>query len=277
MSIRSILVPLDGGSDNAVLLQTALDVARGFSAHLDVLHVRPDSRDVAPMFGEGLSGEMMEEMIASAEQAADANAEAIQTLFRNAVGQDDFAHWLALDGREDEQVAWRGRLTDLIIGQRPTEDGSPMRDLSLHSALFETGRPVLVLPPAFEAKPLGRTIAIAWNGTVQAARAVQGAMPFITRAAQVHVLTCESTRTQVTAADELADYLKRWGVTAEVHAFPPLGGDVGNALLAEAERAGADLMVCGAYSHARLMQMVLGGVTTAMMDDSALPVLFSHG
>ena len=276
MSIRSILVPLDGGSDNSTVLQIALDVARGFSAHVDVLHVRADSRDVAPMFGEGMSGEMIEEMIASAERAADTTVLSVESLFRKAVGSDDFTHWLVDDGREDEQVAWRGRLADLIVMARVGENGSPMRELSLHAALFETGRPVLVLPPAPRPSPLGQTIAIAWNGTAQAARAVHGAMGFITRAKKVHVLTCESTRTQVTAADELADYLKRWSVTAQVHAFPPLDGDVGNAILAEAEKAGADLVVCGAYSHARLMQAMLGGVTTAMMDDAEVAVLMSH-
>jgi nucleotide-binding universal stress UspA family protein len=276
MSIRSVLVPLDGASDNLALLNAALAVARDFSAHLDALHVRADARDVAPMFGEGMSGEMMEEMIAAAERASLANAEGVETLFRKAVGADDFAHWLMLEGREDEHVAWRGRLADLIVTQRPMPDASPMRELTLHAALFETGRPVLVLPPAHKAAPLGRTVAIAWNGTAQAARAVQGAMAFITQAAKVHVLTCESTRTQVTAADELADYLKRWGVTAQVHAFPPLDGDVGNALLAAAGKVGADMIISGAYSHARLMQAILGGVTTALMDDAEIPVLFSH-
>lgn len=276
MSIRSILVPLDGASDNETLLNTALTVARGFSAHLDALHVRADARDVAPMFGEGMSGEMMEEMIAAAERAAQDNAEGVETLFRKAVGSEDFAHWLTLEGREDEHVAWRGRLADLVITQRALPDTSPLRDLTLHAALFETGRPVLVLPPKYQAAPVGHTIAIAWNGTAQAARAVQGAMAFITRAAKVHVLTCESTRTQVTAADELADYLKRWSVTAQVHAFPPLDGDVGNALLAVADKLGADMIISGAYSHARLMQAILGGVTTALMDDATIPVLFSH-
>ena len=276
MSIRSILVPLDGGPGNPVLLRTALDVARVFSAHLDALHVRADSRDIAPMFGEGMSGQMMEEMIASAERAVDADAKAIETLFREVAGANDLAHWLISDGREDEHVAWRGRLADLIVIQRSGPEGSPMRELTLSAALFETGRPVLVLPPAYLGGALGRSIAIAWNGTAQAARAVHGAMAFITRAAEVHVLTCESTRTKVTAADELANYLKRWGVSAQVHAFPPLESNVGAAILAEAVKAGADMVVCGAYSHARLMQAVLGGVTTEMMADATLPVLFSH-
>ena len=276
MSIRSVLVPLDGNSDNAALLRCALSVARGFSAHLDALHVRADSRDIGPMFGEGMSGEMIDEMIAAAESTSAAAAAAVEAIFNETVGADDFAHWLSVDGREDEQIAWRGRLTDLIVMARTDEDGPVMRPMSLHAGLFETGRPVLILPPKFQDAEVGRSIAIAWNGTAQAARAVHGAMPFIPRASEVHVLTCESTRTQVTAADELADYLKRWGVTAQVHAFPPLDGDVGNAVLAQTKTIGADVLVCGAYSHARLMQAVLGGVTTALMDDADIPVLFSH-
>lgn len=276
MSIRSILVPLDGGSDNPVLLQTALGLARTYSAHLDVLHVRADSRDVAPMFGEGMSGDMIEQMIASAENAADVRTNVAHALFDEQVTPDDKAHWIVLDGREDECMATRGRLADLIVLANAGEDSPPMRALTAHAALFETGRPVLVLPDGYEAADIGLTIAVAWNGTAQAARAVQGAMPLIARASKVHVLTCESTRTKVTAADELADYLKRWGVTTQVHAFPPLSGDVGNAILAESDMAGADMLVCGAFSHSRLLQAVLGGVTTAMMDDAKVPVLFSH-
>ena len=276
MSIRSILVPLDGSPDNLVVLKTALNLARGFSAHLDALHVRADTRDVAPMFGEGMSGEMMEDMIATAERETKARADAVESMFLDAVGTDDNTHWVSVDGREDEQVAWRGRLADLIVMARTDEDGSPMRALTMHAALFETGRSVLVLPPDYQEGPLGNTVAIAWNGTAQAARAVHGAMAFITRASSVHVMTCESLRTHETAADELAAYLKRWGVTAHVHAFPPLEGDVGNAILAEAEGVRADILVSGAYSHARLMQAVLGGVTTALMDDASMPVMFSH-
>lgn len=276
MSYRSILAPLDGHSDNAAILGSALLIARTFDAQVDALHVRPDPRDIAPMFGEGMSGEMMEEMISAAERMAGENARAVKATFDATVSSGDAAHWIEREGREDEHVAWLGRLADLIVTARAAEDGPPMRPLTIHAALFESGRPVLVLPPRPQVKELGRAIAIAWNGTAQSARAVQGAMPLITRASEIHVLTCESTRTDLSAADELADYLSRWAVTAEVHAFPPLEGDVGNAILFEAARFGADLLVSGAYSHARLMQAILGGVTTALMDDAKLPILFSH-
>lgn len=276
MSYHSILVPLDGDADNAALLKSALTIAEHFSAHVDALHVRADSRDVAPMFGEGMSGDMIESMIASAEQAAVEKAGRVEALFLDQTSGRDDAHWVIEEGREDEHVAWRGRLSDLIVVARGDDDASPMRDMTLHAALFESGRPVLVLPPQAQAVSLPETVAIAWNGTPEAARAVQGAMPLITRARAVHVLTCESARTEVTAADELADSLTRWGVSAEVHAFPPKENGVGPAIVEHAKSLKADLLVCGAYSHARLMQVVLGGVTTTLIDEPDLPVLFGH-
>lgn len=276
MSIRSILVPLDGGADNAQTLKAALAIARGFQAHVDALHVRADSRDIAPMFGEGMSGAMVEEMIAVAEKAAEERAQHAEALFRAQVKDSDLAHWIIKDGREDEAVAWRGRLADLTVMQRAGEEGPVLREQTLHAVLFESGRPVLVLPPSYTSAPLGEVIAVAWNGTAQAARAVQGALPFITRAKAVHVMTCESTRTEVTAADELADYLKRWGVSSQVHAFPPKGGNVGAAVLETAKALEADLVVSGGYSHPRLLQAVLGGVTSVLLDEADVPVLFSH-
>lgn len=278
MSIRSILVPLDGDADNLNTLETALGLARVFGAHVDALHVRSDARDAVPLLGEGMSGDMVEEMINASEHAAEAKAATLKAMFDKACKPDDDSAWTNVAGREDEEVAWRGRLTDLIVTQRPGEDSQPMRALTIHAALFESGHPVLVLPEGAKVPTDGfpRTIAIAWNGTAEAAHAVHGAMPLITRAAKVCVLTCESTRTAVTAADELATYLTRWGVTAEVNTFPPGSESIGATMLDEVAKAGADLLVCGAYSHARFMQIVLGGVTSVLMEDATIPVLFSH-
>jgi len=290
MSIRSILAPVDGASDNTAIVENALELARAFNAHVDVLHVRPDARDAVPLFGEGLSGDMVEEMIASADRDCTAKAAALKTLFDTLCknrdvpqvtspggGEDAItATWHDETGREDEMVAWRGRLADLVVTARPGEDSSPMRALTLHAALFECGRPVLALPVDPDVTEIGRVVAIAWSGTAQAARAVHAAMPIITRAYEVNVLTCESTRTEPTAADELAQYLGWWGVTPKVVSFPPGPKGAGASLLAHAKDANADLLVCGAYSHSRLMQTVLGGVTSALMDDADIPVLFSH-
>jgi len=290
VSIRSILVPVDGAHDNQAILENALELARTFNAHVDALHVRIDPRDSVPLFGEGLSGDMVEEMVTSADRESNAKADALRTLFEDLCktrnvpqvagpggGEDAItATWREKVGREDEVVAWRGRLADLVVTARPDADASPMRALTLHATLFECGRPVLALPTDPKVAEIGRVVAIAWNGTAQAARAVHAAMPIITRAYEVNVLTCESERTQPTAADELAEYLGWWGVTPKVIGFPPGDQSIGQAILDQAYDVNADMLVTGAYSHSRLMQTVLGGVTSAMMDVAAIPVFFSH-
>lgn len=290
MSIRSILVPVDGAHDNQAMLENAFELARVFNAHVEALHVRPDPRDAVPLFGEGLSGDMVEDMISSADKDSQNKAGALRKIFDDLCSSRDVpqvmepgggedaitATWREQVGREDEVVAWRGRLADLVVIARPGEDSSPMRSLTMHATLFECGRPVLALPVAPSLKETGRVVAIAWNGTAQAARAVHAAMPIITRAYQVNVLTCESERTLPTAADELAQYLGWWGVTPKVVSFPPGAEGAGQAILDQAYALDADMLVCGAYSHSRLMQTVMGGVTSSLMDVANIPVFFSH-
>ena len=290
MSYRSILVPLDGAPDNRAVLQNALGIARTFNAHVEVMHVRPDPRDAVPLFGEGLSGDMLEEMIAAADKDTQTTASAVRGLVdelcadaglalqdKPGGGEDSVTiGWREAVGREDDIVSTRGRLSDLIVTASPTEEASPMRSLSLNAALFDCGRPVLVLPAAPQTHDVGRVVAIAWSGTAQGARAVQGALPIITRAAQVHVLTCESERTEKSAGEELAEYLAWWGVTPNVHTFPPGPDGVGQAILDKVADVGADLLISGAYSHSRLMQTVIGGVTSLLLDKASVPVLFSH-
>jgi nucleotide-binding universal stress UspA family protein len=290
MSIRSILVPLDGASDNRAVLENALKMARPFGAHVEVLHVRADARDSIPLFGEGLSGDMVEEMITNADRDATEKATALKAVFEAVCAQQNVpqvqngngaegvsARWCEHVGREDDVVSWQGRLSDLVVCARPVADSSPMRTLTLNAALFESARPVLALPNSLQAQDIGRVVVIAWNGTAQAARAVQGAMAFITRAAEVHVMTCESTVTDgPSPGEELAAYLNRWGVSAQVTRFAPGPNGIGETLLEHAGSVHADLFVCGAYSHSRFVQTVLGGVTSALMDTATIPVLFGH-
>ena len=288
--MRTILLPVDGASDNECLINAAFDIARVFDAHVEVLHVRADPRDAVPLFGEGMSGDMIEEMIEAADKNAVTRAKELERLFVRLYSSRDLTHttmpvdegsaatveWRETMGREDETVAWRGRLADLIVTMRPDEDASPMRSLTQQAALFECGRPVMVLPPRAEPQGIGSNIAIAWNGTPQAARAVQGAMGFISNAEKVAVLTCGTERTEADAATELQGYLAWHGVSSNVVDCGQSNNDIGEALLAGCANIGADMLVCGAYSHSRLLQTVMGGVTSSLMEQATLPVLFSH-
>jgi nucleotide-binding universal stress UspA family protein len=132
-----------------------------------------------------------------------------------------------------------------------------------------------VAPPSVPGA-LGGKVAISWNGSAQAARAVSAALPYITRSDGVVILTVESDRTSASAAPELAAYLAWHGVRAETKIFAPADRAVGAALLKECADAGADLLVMGAYTHSRVRQLILGGVTRHVLAEAAVPLFMAH-
>ena len=122
---------------------------------------------------------------------------------------------------------------------------------------------------------IGERVAIAWNDSAEAARALAFALPFVEAASVVHVLTAETWRTQFEATEDLADYLEWRGIMCERRAIEA-EDDVGAALLQAASAAGADLLVMGGYGRSRLRELVLGGVTRHVLTHAQLPVLLAH-
>ena len=154
--------------------------------------------------------------------------------------------------------------------------------LTLNAALFDSGRPVLVTPPGDQggaSKPfsVGGHVAISWNGSAEAARSVGSAMGLISKADKVTVLTVDSDRTSAARAPELADYLEWHGVVPDTRTFSADSGpSIGEALLAECGTLGVDLLVMGAYTHSRVRQLILGGVTRHVLEQATLPLFMAH-
>jgi nucleotide-binding universal stress UspA family protein len=146
--------------------------------------------------------------------------------------------------------------------------------VALEAALFDTRRPVLMVPESFRADLFGRTI-VAWNGSAEASSAVALAMPLLAEAQSVGVFTAVETKHPGTA-EELIAYLDWQGIAAERVSVNPAAVSVGADLLSTAERAGAGLIAMGAYTHGRMRQIVFGGVTSHVMQNAALPVLMAH-
>uniref|UniRef100_Q11G37 UspA n=1 Tax=Chelativorans sp. (strain BNC1) TaxID=266779 RepID=Q11G37_CHESB len=142
--------------------------------------------------------------------------------------------------------------------------------------IFESGRPVVVLPEA-ETETI-KHVAIAWDGSRVAARAVSDAMPFLRKAKAVSIIvvTDEKPIKDGRGAKLLADYLAKRGYRSSVHSVHAAGRPIGETLQAEAQKLGADLLVMGAYGHSRLRQFVLGGATSGVLEDLRMPVLLSH-
>ena len=285
MSIRKILVPVDGTPAARAVLETAFAVGRHLSAHIEGLHVRPDPRDAIPLVGEGMSGAMIEELISITEEEGAARAAKARAMFDEVREAGAFpsadrpsptgfsAAWVEEIGREDEMTVRRGRLADLIVVGRPTSQADAPSRVMLNAALFETGRPVLVAPLQPMAS-IGRTVAIAWNGSAEAARAVVAALPFAVRAEAAVVFSIATDDTAGTAGADLTDYLAWHGIEAGHHTVAGDGTAVGEALLKAC--AGVDLLVMGAYTHSRLRQLILGGTTRHVLEQATMSLLMAH-
>jgi nucleotide-binding universal stress UspA family protein len=274
MAIKTILVLADGGSGTAATLTTAVTVARRFSASLDVLHVRADVETMVPVIGEGMSGAMVEQMMSAMQQTVESRASKAKAAHDQVCGAAGVqAVWRERTGRETDIVANAGRLADLIIVGKPNAESETPLAATLDAALFDTGRPVLVAPTA--ATAIGSRIAIAWNGSAQAARVVAAAKPILALADQVTVVTVGEIGRSASAA-ELVVYLGKHNVRAVHEALTLDQATTGATLLAYAGRTQTDLLVMGAYGHSRLREMILGGATRDVLAAAALPVLMAH-
>ncbi|GAN76698.1 universal stress protein [Acidisphaera rubrifaciens] len=287
MPIRKVLLPLTGTAAGAAALGTAALVARRWDAHIAALHVRMDSRDVAPLAGEGLSGAMIEDMMSATERESGNRARAIRALFEQAMQAEQIpvtdltppvrlsASFSTTSGREDDHVAQQARLADLTIVPHPDAGEDVSSSDALHAVLFDSGRPVLIAPRAAPAS-VGERVCIAWNGTAESATAVFGALPWLQRAQAVRVLASEDYQRRGPAAEELRVYLALHGIQSDIRVFRSIDREVGAGLLAAAQDFGADLMAMGAYSHSRLRQLILGGVTRHVLEHAALPVMMNR-
>ena len=286
MPIRRLLLPLTGTAAGEAALTTALTVARLWDAHLTALHVRVDSRDVAPLAGEGLSGAMIEEMMSATEKESATRSSAVRAMFDRFVAahgvtvaeplrRGPTANFASVTGREEDLVAQLARLADLTVVPHPEAGDDVSSSDALHAVLFDSGRPVLIAPQA-AGPAVGTRICVAWNGTAESAAAVQAAIPWMQRAEAVRVLSADEYQRRGPGAGELLGYLALHDIRPEVAQFRPMERDVGRGLLAAAREFGADFLAMGAYSHSRLRQLILGGVTRHVLENAALPVLMAR-
>ena len=277
MSIRSILTLQDGGKDGESTLVLAIAAARHFGAHLDVLHVRADPETMVPVVGEAMTGAMVEQMMETMADVVAARAARARAAFDKLCGPSGLSvEWREQTGREPELVAAASRTADLTVVGRPTDSGDGPMAATVDAVLFETGRPALLAPVGIAA-PAFVHVAVAWDGSAQAARAVDAGMPFLRRARQVTLLTAAGGD-PLAPVERLVPYLSRHDVRAAIETFTPGSHShaLGRALLGEVKRVGADLLVMGAYGHSRLREMIFGGATRDVLAESTTPVLMAH-
>ena len=184
--------------------------------------------------------------------------------------------WLAEVPPGEDLVGNLGRAFDVIVMNRPDADTAAQYNRAIESALFESGRPVLLSPP-IAPKQIATNIMIHWNGSTEQARANALAMPLLRLAGRVTVLSVVGGQgVPGPSADQVRKQLRYNGIAAEPMSIELDGRSTGEAVLAAAKAEACDLLIKGAFTRTRLRQMIFGGATSHIMRHAELPLLMAH-
>ncbi len=287
MTYGTILAPISDAEVGRSTLDVATTVGRAFGAHVDVLHVRADPRQIIPYVGEGLSGALVDEVVAAAaadggrregeaKRLFDAIVEAKMTPVAHTPMRGFSLAWRLDEGREDERAAIWARTADLAVTPRPRASAEAARTARCVALAVEGGLPVLLAPPEAP-KTIGKRVLIGWNGGAECARAIGSAMPFLETADAIKIISMPGWLDGLASLERVRERLAWRGIVAETEEHP---GDapveIGRNLLAAADGFDADLIVMGAYTQSRIRQMILGGVTRHAVSNSERPILLER-
>lgn len=272
MSYKSILVPIDGGPQSKRRVAVAARIAASFQAELVGIAIVPPL-DLPPRLrGPGPKAVLTEEFdksLANAELkvkafAAEARAAGAPTASAKVVQAEPV-----------EAVTAAAQAADLVVLSQPdADDVGILGGHLVEEALTSVGRPVLLVPRKHDVLEVGRHILIAWKSGDGSARAVADARPLLEKAESITVLVVEEDGVGA-GTDEPLAALQRLGASAR--SVVVKADDAGAAILAQAKKAGADLVVMGALRHHRLTEMILGGATRTVLEKATVCVLMSHG
>jgi len=279
MDYRALLVHVDASERSDRRVAVAARLAQTYTAELAAAYLVPDG-ELSPF-----ASAMMPANVVAARltQSGDAQGEA-ESRFRSACADASLMalEWRAPAGDPIEAGVMHARYADLTVLGQPQRDESPAGFAGelAHAVMMRSGRPVLFVPFAGDNESLGRRVLIAWKDARESARALADALPLLVRADNVHVVSVAPQST-VAVHDALVEarvlaWLEHHGIDARFRREVAPDLDAGNVLLSQAADLGADLLVMGAYSRARLTERVLGGVTRLMLESMTVPVLMAH-
>ena len=272
--MKSILLPIDQSEQMPSALETARLLANLFGSTLEGVALRPAFAEIVapdPIVAVTIPPPDWNEteFCRSMRQTFDAFAAAHPTGERNSAR----FRWRGGSAVEDSTLGSLARVYDVTVLSRPGGRGARMS--ALEAALFDSGHPVLMAPPA-PPKTFGENIVIHWNASTETARAILFALPILRQAKRVLLLGIEGHIVPGPSAKDALGHLEINGIIASEKTVVPRSGRQGEAILAEARAQGADLLIKGAYTQSRLRQMIFGGATSHILSAAGLPVFFAH-
>lgn len=286
MYLRCLLVPTAPGIDATRRLDAALRLGRRLHAHIGVSFMAPGPEHVLAGMAslvpvDCTTLEALERGVREAAAEGQAAVRAWCTregvAFAGSDGRLDatFVTWTELSGEVEPLLTLAGRVSDLVIVDRP-DPARPFTGRALDTALFSVGRPTLMVGETIPHDLLDHVL-IAWNGSLEATRLIGQSITLLHEATRVTVVHARTERFEEARAADLCAYLRWHGIVAEAATLDVgEGSSVGAAILAEAGRRDASMLALGAYTHSRVREFLLGGVTRHVVERARIPVLMAH-
>lgn len=279
MPYKTISTVLTDSNKHRAFFEAAQAMAQKFESHLDVLCLGLDHTQPG-FYYAGSAAIVTEDSIAQAKATAQSIEDTARESLRNAPfnwsATGLSAQMVAVNGL----IAHRTRFSDLVVLPQPYGD-KRNHDLEAicEAAMFEGDVPVLIQP---DDRPVGqdfKRVAIAWNESREALRAVRAAMPFLQAAETVSITIIDPPSHSPERSDpggQLSQMLSRHGIKPEVSVLSKTLPRVADVLNRHVEDIDADLLVMGAYSHSRFRESILGGATRNMLEFAKRPLLLAH-
>jgi len=283
-ALHTITLPIRGDGKGDNVFAHAATLAKGSGAHVRVLHCRVKAEDLMP-FGMVIPGFMRKQIEDAVKRNSATEEDNLREEFKALaveLGLSEQApekgkattSFVEYEGKQVEAVRHYGRLSDLVCVPQPDRRQN-LGSNTLKSAIYSSGRPVMMCPPRDGApETIGNHVAIGWNGSLEATRALASTMPLIKAALKVTILTT-GKEIHAATAEELAEYLDLHGVIASVNRIER-DGNIGRSLLKHAGTAGSDLLIMGAYHESYERETIFGGNTQVVVDEATMPVILVH-
>ena len=288
MSIKSILVPLDGSDESIAVLDTALIIARRFDARIKVIHVKPRTEGNLPYMLQSLPARLKKSVIAEADKKNDEQAGLIKRRFEafckknkveivdGADGDGVVAMWHEETGSTVEVLIKHARVADAIATFRPRVTSSRLRRSpageNLEAIMMRAGRPIVLVPPKWSPHKVSHA-ALAWNESLEATRAMAMTMPWLSQMKRVTLIVSRKRKENV---PEVLQYLSLHGVKAKVKYLSANIKSVGQGILDVCTDNEVEFLVMGGFSRARSRQLVLGGVTHHLLAKANVITVMVH-
>jgi nucleotide-binding universal stress UspA family protein len=276
MAIRDLAVAYNGSANADVAVDLAVQMCRKYGAWLTGLYV---SRPVE--FEGRVERWITPEVREMLNRAQAETAGGIEAGFRERAGANGFdgpLEWIALDGQPNAALARQARYHDLLLlGQfsDPADAGRPVRAEDL---VLRAGKPLVIVPNNYVVRPFSEYAVVAWDGSRPSARALSDAMQILETKARIDLVCVTSSEEERAprSAPQIVRHLERHGVDARQIVLKASREGVGGTILGYCEENAPDVLVMGAYNHAKLREDLFGGVTRHVLQHLNVPVLMSH-